>query len=360
VTDIWVVDQFAGVRSGTKTNPYVATSATDFDLLHQSFARDDEIALHWEGRFKTKGSYRWGRYAAANWRAGPKWSIEGSAEVELEPDLNAMDSEPLFVVAWWPDGVAPRIEGVTLVGNHSKYAERWREAGLMFRTGAVLEYGRGLIDGVMYRDFGATRAPGQPKSVSSETFVAEIVGSGTIRGGVHTGYDPASSDDQVTVNRIIGSENGERVTDEPCVIEGCQTTAAGENQVQAHTIYWATQGVIRKNVTRGVNVAVYGDWGVTKGIAVTENDFEARAHGVQLKLSPGYEFSHEGYVIGMQRMVTGGANVSLDCVTPPTAKRFIRDIAVDVNLSLENVNEWAERVTRPGVDLSRRRGCRWL
>jgi hypothetical protein len=224
----------------------------------------------------------------------------------------------------------------------------------MLRTGAVLQYGAGLIEGVTYRDMGALRAPGQPKEISSETFVAEVVGSGAIRNCVLADYDARSSNDQVTVNRVMGSENGEVVTDELCLLEGNRAEVTGDNAVQLCTLMWTTNGIVRKNVARGAKVGFYLDWGVDKGIRVIQNDFEVLDHGVHVQLSPGYPFHHE-VDIGMNRIVSKGANVSLNCVSPPTIDRYIK-ASVDINLSMENINGGAE-VTRTGVDLRKRRGC---
>lgn len=331
----------------------VGTDANEFDALMKSLSAEDNIALHLNGLLKTRGEYRWGKYAGSNWRAGKNWTIDGDAELVLEPDFTKMDSEPLFVLAWHPDSVAPMCRGITLNAQHSKLAGRWHEAGLMLRTGAVLQYGAGLIEEVTYRDVGALRAPNQPKDVSSETFVAEIVGSGTIHNCVMTDYVASTSNDQVSVNRVMGSENGEVVTDKLCLLEGNRAEVSGDNMVQLCTVYWTTQGLVRKNVARGALVGYYADWGTSK-VRLEENDFEVLGHGVHIQLSPGQPFHHE-IEVGINRIKSGAANVSLNCVSPPTADRYIR-ASVDRNLYVENISGWAE-VTRTGADLSKRGGC---
>jgi hypothetical protein len=330
-------------------SPTDAPDAESFDALLLSLIAEDSLAIHLSGSFKTKGVYRWGRHASRN--LGKNWTVDGDAEISLDPGaISVVDGQPLFCLA----GPAHSVREITTVGNHSALADMWRAERKMLRTGSVLLYGDGAIDGVPLKNFGALRAPGQPKEVSSETFIIEIVGSGSITNCPFSDYDPASSDDQVTVRRIMGSENGEMITDKPCLMEGNRTEASGDNQVQAHTIYWARNGTVRKNITRGVKVGYYGDWGVTKGIEIYENDFEALDHGVQLKLSPGQDFSHEDYTIGPNKIISRGANVSIDTVGPPTATRYIRGIRIHSSLSLEN---FGGEVMRYGEELSKRKGC---
>jgi hypothetical protein len=244
------------------------------------------------------------------------------------------------------------VSGISTRGNHSVLARDWPGS---LRTGAVLIDGDGAIDGVTFRDFG---------SKGEETFVAAVSnGSGfaAITNTVFTDFDPASSDTQVTVRIIDGADSAvsKELHRSDCLMEGNKTFAKGANWVQAHTIYQAKKGLVRRNLSDGARVGYYGDFWSTRGITIMENEFLACEHGVQLKLSPtplpfADSFSHEDYVIGPNRIESSGANVSIDTLGPPTATRYIRNIAVDRSLTLEN---FGGVVTRTGAELSSRRGC---
>jgi hypothetical protein len=371
VAEIWVVPRFTGAQLGTKDNPMVAATTTDFDALLASLP--ETLGLHLEGSFKRKGAYRWGPLASRN--TGANWTIDGTAEVSLDPEAipdSEIDDQPLYVFA---SGVgAPKIQGITVVGNHSVLAERWRSQGKSLRTGSVLFYGDASIDGATLKDFGALRAPDQPPDISSETFVAEIVGSGNITNCVFQDFDPSSSDDQVTVFRTMASENGEKTSLVRSVHEHNTTNVTGSKLVQAHTIY-QSPGLVRFNKSVGADVFYYADTfnnsDITIGGVGEENEATDCIHGVQLKLSPTAgtdlempkHFSHERYVIGPNRFKSRGKDVSLDTCGPPTATRYIRDISVDAALSFENIEyggvPGATNVTRSGVVLPgpARKGC---
>jgi hypothetical protein len=349
--DVYVVNDFAGAQTGTKDNPYVARGAREFDRLMSSLVAEDDLAHHWTGRFGTRGAYRWGAYADANWRAGRNWSIEGDFTLSIDPDAipdDEIDSQPLFCIASRNDAVAPRVKGGTLIGNHSVLAERWRAQGKTLRTGGPLLYGDARLDSVTVRDCG---------SLGAESFVAEIVGTGAIVGCTYTDHDPSASDDQVTVFRVIGSENCEWMSGTPCLMERNTTNTPASKLVQAHCVY-SCPGVVRNNKSVGAQVFYYGDYCGTRDVTIEENEADDCEHGVQLKLSPtplpfAERFFHERYTIGPNRFRSSGANVSLDTCGPPTPTRFIRDIKVDSSLSLENFG--ATNVTR--ITVPQRRGC---
>lgn len=346
--EIWVVNDFAGAQNGSAANPFVAKTAAEFDALLASLRPTDSLAHRWEGSFKTRGVYRWGKFASRN--LGKDWTVDGAANVSLDSDaITDRDSQPLFCLA----GPARSVKGITVRGNHSSLANGWQGS---LRTGGVLLYGQALIDGVTFKDFGA---------IGAETFVAEIVGSGDITDSLFTDFDPQSSDDQVTVFRTIASENGELASTVRAIHEHNTTNAPGSKLVQAHTIY-QSPGLIRFNKSVGADVLYYGDYFNNRDITIEENDADACLHGVQLKLSPtprpqADSFSHENYTIGPNRFRSSGANVSLDTCGPSTSTRFIRRIAIDAGLSLENAEygglPGAANITRTGLPDPARKGC---
>lgn len=395
MADLYVVNQFSGAQYGTKDNPMVARSAQDFDALMKAVEHRDDIEVHLTGEFKTRGAYEWGPFADLGWRAGKHWTFDGDGELAIDPsaiDDLEIDDAPLHVICTseqlvfpetsdvtpeevWDD--LPRgqaVRGLTLRGNHSALADRWKARGKMLRTsGVILQGNEAAIENVRLLNFGALK--GEGRALSAESFPAIIVGAmgapdrdkiaqldpathrfddgvavpSHITGCTFDEFDSSCSDDQVTVFMVMGSIGEPRgwntggwlqTMRADCFEENNTVIASGVNLVQGFTIYQSLKGRVRVNKTRGVNVSVYGDFYSNKGVQILENDFEARSHGVQLLLSPSgpcpEQFSHEDYVIGPQRMVTGGANVSIDTLGPTTAKRFIRNITVDESLSLEN------------------------
>jgi len=58
------------------------------------------------------------------------------------------------------------------------------------------------------------------------------------------------------------------------------------------------------------------------------------------------------------KIVSRSANVKLDTLGPTTATRYIRNIAIDANLSLENTG--GTNVTRTGLPPATNGGCNWL
>lgn len=342
--------------------PADAPDAVAFDALMMALSPEDHLAVHLQGKFTTKGSYRWGPITAPeNWKAGKHWTIDGDAEVSIDPDAISdadIEAQPLYVIAWHPDSVSPVVRGITVNGNHSRLADRWRAKGKSLRTGGILQYGVGKIDGVEFRDCGAARAPGQPSGVSAETFPVEIVGGGSITGCTFTDHDLASTDDQVSVFRIMASENGEKMSDVPCLIEKNTIHAPGSKWVQGTCIY-GMPGVVRHNKQVGGYSVYYGDYFKTKGVDISFNEGSEIVHGVALKLSPGPDFSHEDYNIGPNKFESSDVNVLLDPLGPMTATRFIRGIKVDASLSV--LNRGAEFTytgqTPPPPKTSGKRGC---
>lgn len=322
--DVYIVDGFTGLQLGTKENPYSVRGASEFDALLQFLCAQASLAVHKTGRFKTKGVYRWGQYASRN--LGKDWTVDGDAEVSLDPDaITDVDSQPLYCLA----GPAHLASGIRTIGNHSVLADRWKGT---LRTGGVLLEGDGAIDGVTFSDFG---------SLGSETFVGVVsggTGKASISNCLFAGWNPSTSDTQVTVFMIDGERSF-------ASMEGNETRASGAgNWVQGHTIYQASRGLVRGNRTFGARAGYYGDFWATKGITIEGNRFLGCDHGIQLQLSPtaGNDlelpkfFSHEDYTIGANEIESRLANVSLNTYGPSTSTRFIRNISVDPSLSLEN------------------------
>jgi hypothetical protein len=334
-----------------------APNAQAFDALMASLLPEDNLAIHYKGSFRTAGVYRWGQFAKRN--VGKGWTIDGDAEISI--DSPTQDNQPLFCLA----GSAQSVKGITVRGNHSVLAKTWQGS---LRTGGVLLDTKGTIDSVTFKDFGAKRAPNQPKSISSETFVAEAIGGGSILNCTFTEHDLASTDDQVSVWRSMAAENGEFMLEEPCLQEGNTTNAPGSKWVQAHCIY-GLPGFVRKNKSIGGYAFYYGDFYKTKGVKINDNTADQCTYGVQLKLSPTAGdntelpkyFSHEDYEIGLNRFGSSRAQVSINTYGPMTATRYIRGIRVHNALTLENFGGEVERF---GEDLNARKGCslirRWF
>ena len=295
----------------------VYISSGDLDALLPN-PTEESLAIHLSGAFTTKGR------SFATHNLGKNWTVDGDAEIALQ-DVTDMGGQPYYCLT----GNASSVSGLTLRGNHSK------PSGAR-RTGGVLLYGDGQIDGVTFRDFGSS---------GSETFVALITdspGPASITNCLFTDFNPTTSDTQVTVYFIAGDRK-------QVLMEGNETRANG-GWVQGHTIYQARKGLVRNNRTYGARIGYYGDYFSTRGITIEGNKFIGCEYGVQLQLSPTSEiadpgyFSHEDYTIGRNEIESSGANVKLDTLGPSTATRFIRGIAVDASLTLENYG--ATNVTR--------------
>jgi hypothetical protein len=136
--------------SGRKRIPTQSAEHRSSTRYSRSSPRKTALAVHMEGRFKTKGVYRWGQYASRN--LGKWWAVDGDAEVAIDPDaITDVDSQPLYCLA----GPAQFVGGLTTIGNHSALADRWKAARQTLRTGSVVIEGDGAIERVTMRNFGA-------------------------------------------------------------------------------------------------------------------------------------------------------------------------------------------------------------
>jgi hypothetical protein len=323
--------------------------SNDLDLQLAALPKDEALAIHLSGSLETKGVYRAGQYESRN--LGKGWTFDGDAEISLVAPFG-MDSQLLCLLS----GPAQSVKGISLRGNQSLLAPGWQGA---LRTGGVWLDGDGAIDHVTFHDFGAR---------GIEAFVAVIAdgsGAASITNCLFTDWVASASNTQVTVFLIAGTRDpaapgliaGSRSS---CLMEGNETQAGAGNWVQGHTIYQVTGGTVRNNKTTGARIGYYGDYFATKGITIEGNQFLGCEHGVQLQLSPTGEtdadpayFSHENYTIGPNAIQSTGANVMLDTLGPSTATSYIRNIAVDASLSLEN--NGATNVTRTGI--AAKKGC---
>ena len=350
-------------------------------------------------------------------RAGRQWTFDIAADSTLEWDVDAvpddqvsdipihliMSTEARFdsrlnlhtpeeVWALQPRGQA--VRGGTLDLQFSRAVDRWRAKGKMLRIGAVALAGhQAAIEGVHVTNYGAYKYEGFPLYIQGaygmydRNLIAELDPAthifdadlpdeqcSHITDCLADGYVELSDvGDQVTVNAIMGSI-GERTPGEwrtsyraYCYQTGNRTVASGSNAVQGHTVYQSLRALVEKNKTEGAQVGYYGDFYKTKGVVIQGNEFGTEAapcyYGIQLLLSPvaagmgnaADDFSHEDYVIGPNKIVSRSANVKLDTLGPTTATRYIRNIATDASLSLDN--RGATGVTRTGLPPATARGC---
>lgn len=295
---------------------YIASGDLDAKLPNPT---EENLAIHLSGAFTTRGR------AFASHNLGKNWTVDGEAEIALD-NVADLGGQPIYCLA----GPARSVSQLTLRGNHSKLTGPRR-------TGAVLLYGDGSIDGNALLDFG---------SLGSETLVAAIVdgtGPASITRNRFGEFNPLTSDTQVTVYFTAG--------DREQVLHQGNETDAPEGWVQGHTIYQARGGLVMHNKTV-CRIGYYGDYFATKRIKIVGNRFLRSQYGVQLQLSPTAEdadpryFSHEDYTIGWNEIESSGANVLLNTYGPSTATRFMRGFSIDRRLSLLNVNDGATDITR--------------
>lgn len=420
--DVHVVTDFNGPQAGTKDNPYSVKTSADFDALMDRHKLIDDVFLRLGGgKFLTRGSYQWGPAHLTNWRAGKNWQIEGVSTADTEIAIDAehfpddhIDEPPLHVICTseqlpfpetstktpeevWRD--LPRrqaVRNLTLNGGYSAMVERWRARGKMFRpSGVILQGHEAAIEGVRFRNFGASK--GTDRAISAESFPAVIVGAmgapdrdkiaqlepslyrfddnvevpSHISGCVFDDYDPSLTDDQVTVFMIMGSTgepggwntgNWKEIMRADWYQSDNKTFASGSNMVQGHTGYTCAKGSVLRNLTQGAAVGVYGDYYGSRGIFADENQFLDCYHGFQFKLSPGGPYPERFYLedvtIGEKNIIQSrGMNVSIDTLAkdyaekwgPVPATRYIRNIRVPVKYSLENFGGEVIRTGAPPV-----------
>jgi hypothetical protein len=362
-----------------------------------------------DGIFRTAGTRQWDDsndvIANPGFRMGRHWTFDLAPETRVVWDVDAIPDDRVSDVPihlflstearFDPDGphtpeevwnLLPRgqaVRGGTIDLQYTKAVDRWRAAGKKLSIGAVLLSGHeAAIEGVHLTNYGAWGAEGFPLVITGgigqydrdliarldpATHILDATSAipSHISDCTADGYAPAETNDQVTVRMIVGNM-GERNPGEWvqhyrafAYQSGNRTIASGKNLVQAHTIYQSLRSRIDHNYSSGARIGVYGDFYSSKRIEVFLNEFLLSDHGVQFLLSPtgpgADHYSHEGHVIGLNKITSTGAQVSLDTLGPTTATRYIRDISVDASLSLEN--NGGTNVTRSGVGLAKKKGC---
>jgi hypothetical protein len=220
MSEIFIVNDFAGVQKGTKDNPYSVKTASEFDALIASQIYDEN---HWHrrgtiinlggGEFLTGGCYEWGPFANYDRpRIGPDWQIIGTGpDTIISLDPNAIPDEqvndwPLHILCsagqwqqylWWGReaewaALAPEdlwkglsqgqlVKDLTLRLNYSKLIDRWIGKGFSLKlSGAVLQGHGAACENVSVRDFGAHRTTdkdGQLVGAGAESFPLIIAGA---------------------------------------------------------------------------------------------------------------------------------------------------------------------------------------
>lgn len=292
-----------------------------------------------------------------------------------------------------PSGQA--VKNLKIVGQHSKLSERAKGLGVSLRITAVcLQGSNTTIDSVQAVDFGAHGYEAFPFVITGvldgldrHAFSAVdpgfMFGPATISNTDFSGYVPDASNNQVTVNMIVGGTCPGQITTSPwqelapwrqimrqrAEIRDCKASATGKNIVQGFTVYQAIRGLIDGCSTDGAAIGVYGDYYSTKGLHVTPNNsFMGGDWGAVFRLSPttanvsglAEQFSHEDYVIGKFQCNAREGDVYLNADPMPDGSqpttRFIRNIAVDERLRVGNEGNRAGVVLIPGPH-TKKRGC---
>lgn len=419
--NIYVVPDFVGTEQGTQSNPFVARNSLEFDVLMRAHYGEDDITWHLnDGVFTTAGTKEWDDTNVVQhnrgFRMGRNWRFTSETGAWLAWDYAAVEDEDVSDVPIWlmlstearfdharvnqhtPEDVwnmLPRGQSVSNLNIDLQYSaavDRWKSFGKKLRVGAGLLGGhQASYKNLLVVNWGALGCESFPLYIQGSVgkydrdliakldpakyvFDANLPDDecSHIVGCVFKGFANADTDDQVSLMFIAGG-TGERTPGEWvqhmrafAYQRGNTAAGTGMNRVQGHTIYQSLRGDVSDNVTGGCSVGYYGDFYSTRGVHIHDNTFlDCRFHGVQLQLSPtgpgADQYSHEGYVIGKNRITSHGPNVLLDTVGPPTATRFIRNIKVEADLTLENRGAENVILTGGGVplaDLKKRKGCR--
>lgn len=419
MSEVWIVPDFAGAQHGTKENPYTAKTTGDFDGLMKGLGTVDRpLNIHLNGgTFTTVGTREWDDtndfLLNPGFRAGRHWTFDIAADSTLKWDVDAVpdsrvDDVPLHLImstearfdsrlnlhtpeeAWDLQPRGQAVRGGTIDLQFSRAVDRWRAKGRTLRIGAVALAGhQAAIEGVHVTNYGALGHEGFPLYIQGaygqydRNLIAQLDPATHILDAdlpddqcshitdcVLDGYAEVDTNDQVTCCLIAGSIGAAVVGKWQqhrrafAYQTGNKVIASDKpNLVQGHTIYQCLRGRIDENLTMGANVGAYGDFYSTKGLLIRGNNFFDCYHGIQFLLSPtgpgAEQFSHQDYVIGPNVVRSRGPNVMLDTLGPPTDRRYIRNIAVDAGLTLEN--NGGTGITRTGagptVEATSRRGC---
>lgn len=432
--DIYIAPTANNEELGTAEQPYAANSTGRFEeLMRQHAQRGNHVHIA-AGHYKTGPTGQWNRKPGRGFTINGEVTLASEAVVELDVDAftpeditaepkhmfigqgvwDDPDRSPDEFSAMTPEAVfdalprGQKFRGGTLIGNHSKLMPLHKAAGCSYSPGAVLLNGHNTaIEGTRLVDFGAYR---NDPNIGAEAFplVLSIATSGfdqnklaqldmtkymvDVEGEpshiINTkfdGYNPAFSNEQVTVRMIVGSfgepggfgtGNWQYMWRRDCYQENNTTGSAeypiGPGLVQAHTNYLAKSGRVRGNKSYGADVLYYGDYLQTERQLIDLNEAYNCRTGIALLLSPGpptmlaRNFYHKDYTLGLNKIESRDAQVlirtlvaewEIECKKAGQStenSRFITGIKVDRSLTVNNEGG----VTIPvGVDLKTRRGC---
>lgn len=384
------------------------TANDNIDSILSAYHGVDQLAIRLSGggRILTKGTREWNELPDSGFKFGRNWTLDIDPDTTLVWDVDkVMDSEiseePIHLIcsreAAYPEdkatpeevwGLLPRgqkVRGGTIDLQFDKAKARWNAQNKKLRIGAVLLSGHeAAIEKMAVTNFGALGAEGFPLVITggigqyARNMIAQLdtdkyvldgdvpdVDCAHITDCPASGYD-TSTNDQVTVRMIVGNM-GERSPGEwiqtmrAYAYQSGNDTQASGKWVQAHTIYQVLRGTINFNRSNGAAVGVYGDFFATKRLNVDLNSFLGCDYaGIRFLLSPrgdwSDQFSHEDYNIGINQITSkSGVQVDLNTFGRTGSKRYIRNIAVDSSLLLDN--QGAENVTRPSAIPAKRKGC---
>jgi hypothetical protein len=344
MNEIYIVNDFTGAQMGTKDNPFVTKTSTDFDALMRAHAALDQLAVYiGPGAFSSVFTLEWNDsndvQQNPGFRMGRQWTVDldpntiFSWDIDSVPD-SRIDNTPFHgflstearfdarLGLHTPEDVwnlLPRgqaVRGGTIDLQFSKAVDRFKALGKKLKIGGVLLSGHeAAIEKVRVTNYGALGYENFPLIIVGgigqydRNLIAQLDPTTHILDAnlpdsqcshitdcPADGFDLADTNDQVTVRMItgnIGSPAGGNAG--PWVQHmrafayqtGNKTLATGKNMVQGHTIYQVLRGQIQYNSSDGAAVGAYGDFFKTKGLDVSFNTFLGCDYaGIRFLLSP--------------------------------------------------------------------------
>lgn len=375
MSEVFIVNDFAGVQKGTKDNPYAVKTAVEYDTLIVSLLHDETPLFKRQllinlgaGEFLTGGCYEWGDFAGKDRpRFGFEWQLQGSGETTLSLDPNAIPDEqvndwPMHLIcsasqwmqylwtgrdAEWaamtPEQLSATlpqgqlVRNITLNLNYSKFIDRWIAFGKALKlSGGLLQGHGGAFENVTVKDFGAHHvvdADGKLVGAGAEAFPLIIAGSvdgfdrnklsrlpntfvfdshlpdekcAHMTGCQYIDYSDADSNDQVTLNMIIGNKGQPSVSpfsagddtspfvqhyrkfayQQHNLVQLPATNSALKNQVQAFTMYQTLRADCSFNKVSNIQTGYYSDWDRSFNVDIHDNEFLRVLRGAAFLLSP--------------------------------------------------------------------------
>lgn len=316
-----------------------APTAEKHDEIMRSLATTATRVRYGGGLFKTAGSPQWGGREGRGFTIDCEVVLDKDTVVEIDPDairLEDVSSEPFHIFrsqalhekfaaqfsslsaeALW--ALLPRgqsVKGGTLRGNFSKLVDRWKAAGqVLTPSGVILQGHEAAIEDVRLEDFGAlggeafpsviTGALGSPTQdklaeLDPATHVFDLANPGGAdvshtKNVRFTKYRPELSNNQVTVNMIVGSVgrvNGvgewKHLMRAHCYHETPSTDDLGDphdNLVQVATIYDALSGHLIRGESNGAMCLYYSDFYTMQRLRVIGGTAGRCLSGVRILLS---------------------------------------------------------------------------